>query len=70
MVQSPKECLAFSNLLDEFGLLYAYFPFLIFSIFRLSNTKVDCLTQFSKLLFSEVTCVNSYLSNWATNNGA
>ncbi|KAG7557068.1 Ribonuclease H domain [Arabidopsis suecica] len=70
MIQSPDEWPAFSNLLDEFGLLRAYFPFFSLSLIsRLCNVKADCSARSSRLLFSEISFVDSFPPNWTTNLG-
>ncbi|XP_020871416.1 uncharacterized protein LOC110225781 [Arabidopsis lyrata subsp. lyrata] len=70
MIHSPDEWPAFSNLLDEFGFLRLSFPFFSLSLIsHLCNVQADCLARSSRLLFSEVTFVNSTPPNWATNQG-
>ncbi|CAL9242787.1 unnamed protein product, partial [Arabidopsis halleri] len=57
-------------LLDAFGLLRESFPLFSLSLIpRLCNVKADCLARSSRLLFSEVTFVNTTPPNWATNQG-
>lgn len=61
MVQTPKEWSAFSNLLDEIGLLRDSFPsFSLSSIPRSCNAKINYLTRYSKNLFSEILFVNTF----------
>lgn len=70
MVTSPEEWPAFSTLLDEFGLLRDCFPtFSLSHIPRSDNLKADCLAQSTRTIFSDISFVNNFPPDWATNRG-